>query len=265
MAILVCLLTTMLKAHRGGWCLFFLAAVIPGVHFQSTNGSIQPALDSELHSKGRIYRPVLQPSEATPQIGKYVRKDPQGKPCIRISMGAEFLVTENKKTWYFDLDPSRVEVTGYCGKEEAVLSLTLPDNGASLQFKFKKEKNVFYVIEMNAHLSPMPVCKDCSNKTYKGVLAHEKLFKTANGRSFTCKSENLLLMSSELKIKLVPVKMQAFDLSHGQYGKEVECWADYNKRIIPIVIGAAVVCLILIIVMSFLVVRDRRRDGYERI
>uniref|UniRef100_A0A669ENK0 Uncharacterized protein n=1 Tax=Oreochromis niloticus TaxID=8128 RepID=A0A669ENK0_ORENI len=250
----------MLKAHRGGWCLFFLAAVIPGVHFQSTNGSIQPALDSELHAKGRIYRPVLQPSEATPQIGKYVRKDPQGKPCIRISMGAEFLVTENKKTWYFDLDPSRVEVTGYCGKEEAVLSLTLPDNGASLQFKFKKEKNVFYVIEMNAHLSPMPVYK-----TYKGVLAHEKLFKTANGRSFTCKSENLLLMSSELKIKLVPVKMQAFDLSHGQYGKEVECWADYNKRIIPIVIGAAVVCLILIIVMSFLVVRDRRRDGYERI
>lgn len=49
------------------------------------------------------------------------------------------------------------------------------------------------------------------------------------------------------------------------HGSEVECWADYNKRIIPIIIGAAVVCLILISLMSFLVVRDRRRDGYERI
>lgn len=43
--------------------------LLPGVHFQSTNGSIQPALESELHSKGQIYRPVLQPSEATPQTG----------------------------------------------------------------------------------------------------------------------------------------------------------------------------------------------------
>lgn len=30
MAILFCLLTAMLKGHRGGWYLFFLAAVIPG-------------------------------------------------------------------------------------------------------------------------------------------------------------------------------------------------------------------------------------------
>lgn len=30
-----------------------------------------------------------------------------------------------------------------------------------------QEKTVFYVIEMNAHLSPMPVCKDCSSKSQR--------------------------------------------------------------------------------------------------
>lgn len=255
----------MLRGQSGGWCLFFLAAVFTGVHLHISDGSTQPALDSELPSNAQIYRPILQPSEATPQPGNYMYKDHAGKPCIRITMGAEYIVIEKKKTWYFSLDPSRVTISGRCGNEEALISLTLPDNAANLQFKFKKEKNFFYVTKMTAHLSPAPVCKDCSNKNYSGLLADEQLFKTANGQSFTCKSENLLLMSSELRIKLVPVQMQAFSLPQGQYGTEVECWADYNKKIIPIISVAAVVCLTLIIALSFLVIRDRRRVGYERL
>lgn len=44
---------------------------------------------------------------------------------------------------------------------------------------------------------------------------------------------------------------------------EVECWADYNKRVIPIIIGAVVVCLLIIAVLTFLFIRDRRREGYD--
>lgn len=144
------------------------------------------------------------------------------------------------------------------------------------------------------------------DKTYAGLLDHEKLFRTENGKSFKCKSDNLLLMSSQLQVKLVPMQMQAFTLPKGQFGKgdcsewrklpetcliftnvllkhqlhilfwllkhfsfpfprvsEVECWADYNKRVIPIIIGAVVVCLLIIAVLTFLFVRDRRREGYD--
>lgn len=45
----------------------------------------------------------------------------------------------------------------------------------------------------------------------------------------------------------------------------MECWADFNKRVIPIVIGATVVGLFLIIVLTFLFVKDRRRQGYDRL
>lgn len=163
------------------------------------------------------------------------------------------------------------------------------------------------------------------DKTYSGLVANEKLFKTANGKSFKCKSENKLLMSSLLQVKLVPLQLQAFSLDKGQYGKggrtpswdcaemlkytqlvpwifkswsdnlvnisvqeaglkcvlllyfpfllhlsflpvsEVECWADYNKRIIPIVIGAVVVALILIAGLTYLFIRDNRRQEYERL
>lgn len=250
-----------LRALAGGWCLVLLAATIPGVHPQGNDSSVQPATDSG----AQIYRPVLQPSEATPPTGTYTLKSLAGTTCIKATMGLEFVVNEKRKTWYFNLDPSRVKSSGYCGKEAAVLSLTLPDNGASLQLTFRKEKKIFYITKLTAHLFPLPVCQKCANKSYSGLLDNDKLFQTANGHSFTCKSENLLLMSSELSVKLVPLKMQAFTLPNGHFGKELECWADFNKRVIPIVIGATVVCLILIAVLTYLFIKDRRRQGYERI
>lgn len=46
---------------------------------------------------------------------------------------------------------------------------------------------------------------------------------------------------------------------------EVECWADYNKRIFPIVVAAVVVGLILILALTYLFIRDNRRQGYDRL
>ncbi|XP_075901700.1 lysosome-associated membrane glycoprotein 3 [Nelusetta ayraudi] len=247
-----------LRIHSARWCLFLLAAVIPGVHLQSNDTSVQP----EPSLEAKIYRPVMQPSESIPTPGTYTLRTPLGRLCIKVTMGVEFLVVE-KKTWFFNLDPSRVRRSGFCDTNSAHLSLTLPDNAASLQFTFKREKKEFYVTKMTAHLLPMPFCHKCSNKTYAGLLDHEKLFRTENGKSFKCKSDNLLLMSSQLQVKLVPMQMQAFTLPKGQFGKEVECWADYNKRVIPIIIGAVVVCLLIIAVLTFLFIRDRRREGYD--
>ncbi|XP_056894954.1 lysosome-associated membrane glycoprotein 3 [Takifugu flavidus] len=247
--------TMMFRSHQAGWRLLLLAAFIPGVNLQRNNSS-------ELPSEAKIFRPVLQPSESVPPIGTYMLNSLKGSPCIKVTMGVEYIITE-QKTWYFNLDSSRVRVSGYCGNQAAVLSITMPDNAASLQFTFTKEKKVFFVTKLTAHLSPMPVCKKCANKTYSGLVAHDKMFKTANGKSFKCKSENQLLMSSLLQVKLVPLQIQAFTLDKGQYGKEVECWADYNKRIIPIVIGAVVVGLLLIAALTYLFLRDSRSQGYE--
>lgn len=48
------------------------------------------------------------------------------------------------QTWYFNLDPYTVRTTGYCSKAKAVLSLTLPDNVASLLLTFRKVRNTVH-------------------------------------------------------------------------------------------------------------------------
>lgn len=136
--------------------------------------------------------------------GTYVLNSLKGSPCIKVTMGVEYIITEQKvregrvlcvlcwppfqlilhnmcvsvsicvcevsrvekqlsalsvpsnckvwalvwqenrhfspvcQTWYFNLDSSRVTVSGYCGNQAAVLSITMPDNAASLQFTFAK-------------------------------------------------------------------------------------------------------------------------------
>ncbi|XP_008332956.1 lysosome-associated membrane glycoprotein 3 [Cynoglossus semilaevis] len=240
-----------LGGHTEGWWIFFLAATIPGFHLQ------------RIHSP--VYQSILQSFETLPPTGTYTLRKADGTTCVKITMGVQYVIYE-KKTWYYSLDPSRIRTDGHCGKEEAVLSLTLSDNAAFLQFTIAKDKNVVYIAKLTAHLSPFPVCHGCANKTYFGLLDHSKLFIAAHGGTFKCKSENVLLMSSEMKLRLVPLQIQAFTLPTGPHGNDVECLADYNKRITSVALVAIAVGVALMVVLIFLLRRDHQYlQEYQRI
>lgn len=209
--------------------------------------------------------PVLQPSEAVPITGTFSLKDKLGSLCLKVTMGVEYIVLVKEKPFYYNLEPKSTVTSGYCSTDKAVLSLGFSGNGGSLTFLFQKKGKAFYVTKLNAHLTPEP-CKGCPTKTYPGVVANEELFKAPFGRSFKCNSDNDFVMAKELKLKITSLQLQAFNFpKNGTFGKVVECWADFNKRIIPIIIGAVVLGLLLIAVVSFLIIRDRRRPGYERL
>lgn len=46
---------------------------------------------------------------------------------------------------------------------------------------------------------------------------------------------------------------------------EVECWDDYNKRMIPIILGAVAAAVCLIAILTYVLVRERRNQGYEQL
>ncbi|KAL6108331.1 lamp3 [Pungitius sinensis] len=256
----------MQRGQTSGLLILLLTTFNPaGVLLLRSDGRAEPPSGSQMPSQARRDQPEWQRSEAAPPLGTYMLNNPVGKPCIKATMGAEYIVNEKRNTWYFNLDPSRVQTSGHCGKDAAVLCLTLPDNAASLQFTFRKDKNLFYLDKLTAHVSPPPDCQACANKTCSRSLADEKLFAARDGQSFTCQHEQVLWMSSELRVKLLPLQMQAFTLPKGQYGTEVECWSDFYRRVIPVIAGATGVGLVLIALLTFLFIRDRRAGGYERL
>ncbi|XP_076879950.1 lysosome-associated membrane glycoprotein 3 [Brachyhypopomus gauderio] len=205
----------------------------------------------------------LQPTETVPVTGNFVLRNRKGQICLKASLGVVYMVVEDKKKMFFNMDPKSTLATGYCSDLVAVLSLVF-DSG-NLEFTFVKEGTVTYVSKLRATLEPAPSCKKCKPKQYLGIMDHEKLFKAANGKSFTCKSETSLILAESLRIKFVPMQIQAFDLSKGTFGEGVECLADYTKRILPIVLGAVVVGIILIAVLVYVLLRERHGQGYEQL
>uniref|UniRef100_A0A671STJ4 Lysosome-associated membrane glycoprotein 2-like luminal domain-containing protein n=1 Tax=Sinocyclocheilus anshuiensis TaxID=1608454 RepID=A0A671STJ4_9TELE len=213
------------------------------LQLSATADEVPAIINSDPPITNLSQRPVLQPKESIPPEFLYTLRSPQGKVCVRASLGVEYMVRENKKKYYFNVNPSFTRVRGECGSQKSVFSLEF--DGGHLEFTFIKEGDLSYA--------------------YVGVVNHEKLFKAKNGLSFQCKSQTTLILASYFGVKLVPLQIQAFDLNNEAFGKEVECWDDYNKRMIPIILGAVAAAVCLIAILTYVLVRERRNQGYEQL
>ncbi|XP_067271024.1 lysosome-associated membrane glycoprotein 3 [Pseudorasbora parva] len=232
-------------------------------HSEASSDEVPAVISRDAPITNLSKRPVLQPKETAPLQSTYTLRTPQGRVCVRASLGVEYVVTENKKKYYFNMNPSSTRTTGYCGDQRSVLSLEF--DGGNLQFIFIKEGVFSYVKTIKGLLMPAPPCKNCQSKSYSGIMDNEKLFKAKKGLSFQCMSETDLNLASSLRVKLVPLQIQAFDLDGGVFGKEVECWADYNKRMIPIILGGVTAAICLIAILTCVLVREHRGRGYEQL
>uniref|UniRef100_A0A672LC41 Lysosome-associated membrane glycoprotein 2-like luminal domain-containing protein n=1 Tax=Sinocyclocheilus grahami TaxID=75366 RepID=A0A672LC41_SINGR len=226
------------------------------LQLSATADEVPAIINSDPPITNLSQRPVLQPKESIPPEFLYTLRSPQGKVCVRASLGVEYMVRENKKKYYFNVNPSFTQVRGECGSQKSVFSLEF--DGGHLEFTFIKVPTVAFISMISFLFEVKP-------KTYVGVVNHEKLFKAKNGLSFQCKSQTTLILASYFRVKLVPLQIQAFDLNNEAFGKEVECWDDYNKRMIPIILGAVAAAVCLIAILTYVLVRERRNQGYEQL
>ncbi|KAG1924893.1 lysosome-associated membrane glycoprotein [Pimephales promelas] len=121
--------------------------------------------DPAVNSRDAPKRPVLQPKETAPPQSTYTLKNLKGQVCVRARLGGEYVVRENKKKYYFNLDPGSTQASGYCLNQKSVLSLSFA--GGNLEFTFIKEGNVFYVTKITGLLMPVPTCKNCQNSKHQ--------------------------------------------------------------------------------------------------
>ncbi|XP_023699981.1 lysosome-associated membrane glycoprotein 3 [Paramormyrops kingsleyae] len=220
-------------------------------------------VNSTLNQLSSSKKPVLLPKESIPPTGDYSLHDQKGNVCIKALLGAEYIVTQGKTNLYFNLDPKSTMATGFCGDNTALLSLNF--DGGSIEFTFVKKGKMSYVSILRANLTASRNCINCRSETFAGALINMKLFLSENGRSHKCYSEDTLTMANNLNIKIMNMKIQGFQISSGKFGKENECWPDFIKRIVPIILGGTAVGLGLIVVLAWLLARERRAQGYQRI
>ncbi|XP_062982238.1 lysosome-associated membrane glycoprotein 1 [Elgaria multicarinata webbii] len=200
----------------------------------------------------------------TPYVGHYNVTGVNGT-CLLAFMGLQVNVTYNvndkAKSEVFNL-PSTTSSVGSC--ENSKITLNLTTSNISLSFSFVQnattEKYFLQGIIVNASLPSEATKKDiyAANNTLNSL-------KATVGKSYKCTTEESVWLSNEASVNIFNVQIQAFNISGDKFGAVEECPQDENNMLIPIIVGAALAGLVLIVLIAYLIGRKRSHAGYQTI
>ncbi|XP_048400514.1 lysosome-associated membrane glycoprotein 2 isoform X2 [Stegostoma tigrinum] len=198
-----------------------------------------------------------EPSPDLPAVGNYTIKN-GSDPCLLANMGLQLNITnKDNQTHVININSSST-ASGRCGDKHSVL--VLEDTDATIWFHFFVEQAKFFLKEVKVNvtllLNGSTTTFNCSN----GSLKHWQAFV---GSSYMCRNEQQLVVTDQLAINTFNVWVQPFDVKNGTFSRAEECSLDDDSILIPIIVGAALAGLIVIVVISYVIGRRRSYAGYQ--
>lgn len=192
----------------------------------------------------------------TPTVGNYTISNGNAT-CLLATMGLQLNITEEKVPFIFNINPATTNFTGSCQPQTAQLRL----NNSQIKyldfiFAVKNEKR-FYLKEVNVNM----------------YLANGSAFHVSNnnlsfwdaplGSSYMCNKEQVVSVSRTFQINTFNLKVQPFNVTKGEYSTAQECSLDDDTILIPIIVGAGLSGLIIVIVIAYLIGRRKTYAGYQ--
>lgn len=210
-------------------------------------------------------KPTAPTPPPAPVVGTYNVSDGNGT-CLLISSGLQLNITYQTKSNktavdVFDLDPLQVTHTGNCTPSPTI-SLIMKQTVLSLTFVKNSSSNVFYLGSVSVNTSLPDDAQALNFATTNGSTFY---LKAALGHSYKCKAEETLKISNEFSINTVNLQVQAYNVDGGKFGAVEECQLDENSMLVPIIVGAALAGLVLIVLIAYLIGRKRSHAGYQTI
>ncbi|KAM9346959.1 lysosome-associated membrane glycoprotein 1b [Symphorus nematophorus] len=203
-----------------------------------------------------------------PEKGNYLVKSSNGTTCLLASMGLQLnisfsSVSQNKTVQdVVNLQPNVTRSSGSCDAESASLWLITDTEKTNLTFLFTlnttSSKYHLSEVSLSAAWPDMkePISAQNSNLDFlRGTL----------GFSYMCHEEQTLSVAQGLSINTFQLQVQPFGLTGDQFGPAEECQLDEDDMLIPIIVGAALAGLVLIVLLAYLIGRKRSHAGYQTI
>ncbi|XP_022047218.1 lysosome-associated membrane glycoprotein 1a [Acanthochromis polyacanthus] len=203
----------------------------------------------------------------TPDQGTYSLKNSNGTVCLLAQMGLQLNVTylsqsQNKTVQeLLNLTPNLTSSSGSCGAGNATLVLT-QERITTLSFIFTSnstsKKYHLSGVTLLANWSDMAVPFSASNTTLNYL-------QSTWGRSYKCKAEQTLAVVPTFSLNTFRLQVQPFGVTTDQFATAEECQMDQDQMLIPIIVGAALAGLVLIVLIAYLIGRKRSHAGYQTI
>lgn len=191
-----------------------------------------------------------------PEVGNYKVANDNGT-CLMATMGLQLNITLEKESLLINVDPNVTDSSGSCQPQTALLKL----NSSSikfLEFVFAvKNKNRFYLKEVNISMS-LP-----NGSVFSMANTNLSYWDAPLGSSYMCNQEQAVPVSGSFQINTFDLRVQPFNVMEGKYSTAQECSLDDDTILIPIIVGAGLSGLIIVIVIAYLIGRRKNYAGYQ--
>ncbi|KAL8190048.1 UNVERIFIED_CONTAM: hypothetical protein K2H54_038408 [Gekko kuhli] len=200
-----------------------------------------------------------------PDKGQYNVTGQHGT-CLLASMGLQLNVTygtkSKTKSDVLMNVPLNTTYSGTCDNTSVILNLFLGSD--KLVFHFVQnasiEKYFLQGIDINITLP-----SEAEEMRYNVTNNSLSELKATVGKSFKCVAEETIWISDRASVNVFDVQIQAFKFEGDKFGAVEECQLDENNMLIPIIVGAALAGLVLIVLIAYLIGRKRSHAGYQTI
>ncbi|XP_029460518.1 lysosome-associated membrane glycoprotein 1 [Rhinatrema bivittatum] len=210
--------------------------------------------------------PSPPPPPPVPESGSYQMNNTNGT-CILTVMGLQlnitYLSTANKtKVLLFNVVPKNVTVSGNCSAPSPVLTLGFENTLLTFIFAKNETSKTFYLggVAINTTLP-----SDANVTTYEAKNTSISYLETSLGKSYMCKTKQELKITDTFSINAFNLRVQAFKFDNNKFGAAEECQLDEDSILVPIIVGAALAGLVLIVLIAYLIGRKRSHAGYQTI
>lgn len=202
-----------------------------------------------------------------PERGAYSVSNINGSVCLLARMGLQlnvsyFSLSQNKTIQELvNLSPNETIVSGSCEPSSASLVLTQePIATLNLTFTLNSTSSRY-------HLSAITLLANWSDMTAPFWASNTSLdyLRSTLGRSYMCNAEQTLAVVPTFSLNTFRVQVQPFEVTTNQFATAEECQIDQTQMLIPIIVGAALAGLVLIVLIAYLIGRKRSHAGYQTI
>ncbi|XP_070818432.1 lysosome-associated membrane glycoprotein 2 isoform X2 [Chaetodon trifascialis] len=196
------------------------------------------------------------PTLPTPSTGKYsIKPDENSTACLLASFGLRIGYKQADNYQEMNFDPNGTTVSGSCGVNSS--ELVLVSNTMTIMFTFTNDMQKFRLHALNVTGSMS------SGVSFSEANTNLSLWEAAVSSSYMCNKEQNYTVESLITFYTFNLQVQPFGVKKGVFSTAHECSLDDTSILIPIIVGAALAGLILIVVIAYVIGRRKTYVGYQ--
>ncbi|CAB1456225.1 unnamed protein product [Pleuronectes platessa] len=199
--------------------------------------------------------PTPTPTLPPPIIGKYSLNSDNSTVCLLATFGLRIGIKQGETYQEMNLDANETKASGSCGVNSSELKLVSSTMTIMLTFINDTAKFRLHAVNFTA--------KTGSGVDFNAVNTNLTLWEAAIGSSYMCNKEQNYTITNLLSFYTFNLRVQPFGITKGDFNTAHECSLDDTSILIPIIVGAALAGLILIVVVAYVIGRRKTYVGYQ--